>query len=153
MFHSLRRYATLAATDRWLLARAYVEIIVVDIALRLVGFRRLAGWTEATEGESQTPISEPDLQLARTRARWTYVASRHHFVRARCLHRSLALHRQLRRLGLPSRVRLGVRKENGELLAHAWVELGDQVVNDDSAVVSTFTPLIGAGRSPVIQFE
>jgi len=53
----------------------------------------------------------------------------------------LALHQWLREEGLPSELRIGVRKDDGELRAHAWVELGGLVVNDGAGAVAAFTPL------------
>jgi hypothetical protein len=47
----------------------------------------------------------------------------------------------LRREGLPSQLRIGVRKADGALKAHAWVELCGSVVNDDPSAVAVFRPL------------
>jgi len=57
------------------------------------------------------------------------------------------LHHWLRGEGLPSELRIGVRKEHGALKAHAWVELGDHVVNDRPSAVEEFTVLSNARRS------
>jgi hypothetical protein len=61
------------------------------------------------------------------------------------LQRSLVLNYWLRREGLPSELRIGVRKDGDALKAHAWVELGRHVVNDPVAAVAAFTPLAGSG--------
>jgi hypothetical protein len=74
------------------------------------------------------------------------MAARHHVVPAHCLHRSLVLHAWLRREGLPSSLRIGVQKANGELRAHAWIELAGQVINDRPAAVAPFGVL--SSRSP-----
>jgi hypothetical protein len=58
-----------------------------------------------------------------------------------CLRRSLTLVRELRRLGLAGTVHIGVRKVSGRVEAHAWVQVGDTVVNDDPAVTTTYTEL------------
>lgn len=58
----------------------------------------------------------------------------------------MVLHRWLREQGLPSELRIGVRKDGGALIAHAWVELGAHVVNDSRAAVMPFTRLpLGPG--------
>jgi hypothetical protein len=75
------------------------------------------------------------------------VAARSHVVEARCLHQSLALHAWLRRERLPSELRIGVRKSYDELIAHAWIELGGQVVNDGPDRVAEFSPLATPGRA------
>jgi hypothetical protein len=93
------------------------------------------------------PAGRPADAPARHRAAryaWAIaLAARHHVVRARCLHRALVLHRWLRREGLPSELRIGVRKVDGALLAHAWVELDGEAVGDQPAAVAAFAPLTG----------
>jgi hypothetical protein len=41
-----------------------------------------------------------------------------------------------------SRVRVGVRRIDGEFGAHAWVELGQRVLGDDARHVSSFAQLL-----------
>jgi hypothetical protein len=62
-------------------------------------------------------------------------------VSATCLRRSMTLLRELHRLGLGADLQLGVRQGGGGVEAHAWVQVGDEVVNDDPAVVATYLPL------------
>ncbi|GAB4150634.1 MAG: hypothetical protein Fur0021_13490 [Candidatus Promineifilaceae bacterium] len=57
-----------------------------------------------------------------------------------CLARSLFLWGWLRQLDVPANLRLGVRKQAGTLLAHAWVEYAGVVLNDDAAHVAQYTP-------------
>ena len=49
---------------------------------------------------------------------------------ATCLRRSMVLWWMLRRRGIDSSVRIGVRMEDDALLSHAWVEWEDTVLND-----------------------
>ncbi len=57
-----------------------------------------------------------------------------------CLSRSLALSWLLRRQGIESDLRIGVRNHEGEFQAHAWVECQSQVLNDASDVASRYRP-------------
>src|SRR6266566_2063615 len=134
-----RRLLRLDHEDRRLLIRAFVALAAVDVRLRLFGFQRVIDSLG-----SSSPMRQPtdqDLHRARRYARWLQAAGRHHAVRARCLHQSLALHRWLTAEGLPAELRIGVRTDNRSLVAHAWVELGGQVVNDRPDALSVFTPL------------
>ena len=66
---------------------------------------------------------------------------------ALCLPRALAAHSMLRRRGIASRVCLGVAREQGNVIAHAWVEVGgdnDIVANPGT---STLTRLAEFGGS------
>ncbi len=65
--------------------------------------------------------------------------------RPTCLRRSLVLLRELRRLGLDGTLHVGVRNETGVVLAHAWIQVGNEVVNDDRAITDRFSP-IAAGE-------
>src|SRR5579862_760828 len=129
-FSRVARARELSLQEWGLLLRAFATIGRVDLALRLFGFRRLVERTQ-TEATAETDhVAVEDLWRARRYARWIDSAARYHFVRAECLHRSLALHSWLRHEGLPSELRIGVRKTSDALAAHAWVELGGYVVND-----------------------
>lgn len=65
-------------------------------------------------------------------------AARRGVFRPKCLVRSLALHRMLERSGIHgSVIRIGVRREGDELLAHAWVEhMGITLIDPPSAVAA-----------------
>jgi len=141
LLRRIRRLLALSSAERRLLVRGFVKLWAVDLGLRAWGFRRFIERAQRAAVSAGRPIGAEDLRRAREYARCLEVASRHHPVRARCLHQSLALHRWLLEDGLPSGLRIGVRKESGELNAHAWVELGGNVVGDQPAVVAAFTPI------------
>jgi Transglutaminase-like superfamily len=58
-----------------------------------------------------------------------------------CLRRSITLVRELHRLGLASTLHIGVRRIDERLEAHAWVQVGVVVVNDDDEEIATYTGL------------
>ena len=68
------------------------------------------------------------------------IAARRTPLRVTCLPRSLALHWMLRRRGIESTLRIGVRKRGDHLEAHAWVEQGGQPLLDDADVGLQFAP-------------
>lgn len=57
-----------------------------------------------------------------------------------CLTRSLCLQWLLRRHGIDTELRLGVKLDEGQLHAHAWVEMGGHPVNDREDVAERFLP-------------
>ena len=138
-----RRLVGIAGSDRRLFAWAFLRIAAVDLELRLLGFERLLRRQDGLIGREARAVGPADVAAARERARWLEVASRHHFVYARCLHRALALHGYLRGQCLPSELRIGVRKEGLALVAHAWVELAGEAL-DDSDGAGSFVPLQGS---------
>jgi hypothetical protein len=141
----LRWYGSLSGDDRRLALAAYFSLLAVDVGLRVLGFRRLMARVRPARPAGVQAIAAAKLRRARRYAAWLETVSQHHFVRAHCLHRSLALHYWLRRKGLPSDLRIGVRKDGNELRAHAWVELGGQVMDDRPADVAAFAVLSAPG--------
>ncbi len=138
----VRRFLGLSGADRRRLARAWLALAVMDARLRARGYRRVIARIERRR--TLRPASPADVARARGAARWLAIAARHHVVGAHCLHRALALHAALRHAGLESVLRIGVRKEDGVLRAHAWVELGGEVVTDTAEAVAPFAPLAPA---------
>lgn len=63
-----------------------------------------------------------------------------HFFPANCLTRSLTLWWLLRRQGIVSDLRIGVRKTDGEFQAHAWLEHQGQALNDAEDVGASYSP-------------
>jgi len=59
----------------------------------------------------------------------------------KCLGRSLALCWLLRWHGADAAIHIGVRKGNRGLDAHAWVQIGDLVMNDSEDVTERYTRL------------
>lgn len=139
----VRRFLALPAADQRRLAWAWLTLAAIDARLRALGFRRLVRHIERSRDFHAVTAAE--IARARRAARWLDLASRHHVVGAQCLHRSLALHAALRRRGLESVLRIGVRMEDGALRAHAWVELAGEVINDTDASTRDFTRLVSSG--------
>jgi len=65
---------------------------------------------------------------------------------ALCLPQALAAHAMLRRRGIASRLCLGVKRNNGVLDAHAWVEIGDDRIVG-GAEAGDFTRLAAFGTA------
>jgi hypothetical protein len=120
--------------------RAFVALAVADMALRAFGFQRLMQQSQPSPASDRI-VGAREIRRAQHYAEIIEAVSRHHVVRSHCLQRSLVLHRWLRREGMQSELRIGVRKDSGQLEAHAWVELGGQVVNDQLSAVRAFSPL------------
>lgn len=139
----LWRYLALPPADRRVLLRAFLSLSLVGLTLRVFGFQRVVQRARVpilTHG--QMPDVE-NLRRGRYYARKIDAAARRHVLPARCLHRSLVLHQWLRQEGVPSELRIGVRKDAGAFRAHAWVEIDGQVVNDTGVAVAPFTALVG----------
>src|SRR5262249_47280154 len=128
--------------ERWLFLQALALLPITAVALRLIGFRRWQSLlarrpplsAAVAEGDSQTET------LTRLVAQSVSRAARFSPYTASCLQRSLVLCWLLRRQGVLSDLRIGVRRSEGRFEAHAWVEYRGTVLNDPPHVVENYTP-------------
>lgn len=140
---AIRRILSLRPREKLLVSIAFLEHSRIDLELRMIGFRKLLSQIERETPVAESAVRDEDIERARQYARWVGIAARVHPLNPQCLHRSLVLHRWLRRESLPSRLRIGVRKEGSSLLAHAWIELAGVIVNDEPVILSRFQVLVG----------
>ncbi len=84
------------------------------------------------------------MAVAQKIARIQEGVSRHLIWHASCLEQSLVLWWQLSRRGISADLRVGARKEAGRFEAHAWVEMGNVVLNDSGEAHLHFAPFDGS---------
>jgi hypothetical protein len=136
--------------DRWFLVQAAALLPVLSLALRLAGLRRVQAALERLAPhpgpqEGVDPLAE---ERVRSRARLIRAAATHGWYRANCLPQSVLYWWLLRRRGVDAELRIGVRKEAGGMVAHAWVEYRGLPLNDRAEVHMKFRPFsqaIGSG--------
>lgn len=143
--NSWRKFQKLSGCERSLLLQALLLLPLTAYLLRLFGFRRLyaamAQWLPPKRNLIGTPRTAP-----KAIARLVQLASWHGFYAPNCLQRSLVLWGLLRRQGIESDLRIGVRKQTGQFEAHAWVEYEGCVLNDSQEVHQQFAPFAEAIR-------
>jgi hypothetical protein len=130
----------LPGRDRWTLVEAAALLPAASVGLKLIGLRGCQNVLAvlAPGGPFATPDNAADS--VPSTARMVRIAATRGLWKASCLPRSLVLAYLLRRRRIDARVRIGVRRQNGNLEAHAWVEVDGGVVNDRSDVHEQFAP-------------
>lgn len=132
----LEKAGELSGRDWLCLVRALWTLSVVRLALPVVSFDRLQRWAGTVRATPE--VSTPDPP----RTAWLVnVAANLHPAPMRCLARSLTLARLLARRGIATELKLGVRLEGENLLAHAWVEWQGRPLNDAHGVVPQYAEL------------
>src|SRR5690348_11471791 len=131
MLKSLRRFSALERTAQTLFLRAVVMLPFVALSLKFRGFEATRSTlrkalSHATPQKDSASLNRP---IALT-AHMVNAADRHGLVHPSCLVKSLTLWWLLGRQGIPSELRVGVRKEGGNLEAHAWVEREGIALNE-----------------------
>jgi len=130
--------------ERKLLIQALVLLPIINILLKSMGYARLVQTIE-----KRIPISEKakpassrkHLNDAQGVARIVSIAANHGLYQATCLRRSLVLIILLRQQGIESELCFGARLLDQGLEAHAWVEIGGVVINDNPDIRLQYTPL------------
>jgi hypothetical protein len=141
MRRRLEQLRALAPRERRLLARLILLLPAIGAALYLLGFKRtrdLLARLAPTQADQDRLAGASTADEAQRIARLVAIAAHHGPYRATCLRQSLALWWLLRRRGIPAELRIGVRKDSGDLQAHAWVELAGQALNDPLGATSSY---------------
>jgi hypothetical protein len=142
----LRKLRRLSWDERWLLARAFVLVASIRVALRLFPFRILRPvLARATFGAAPRRRSRP---RAVERVPWAVALAAAYVPGSTCLVQALAAQILLVRYGEASKLQIGVaREQRAGVRAHAWVEHGGKVVIGNSPLgdwaLDDFLPLFG----------
>ena len=135
--HLARKLAALSVTEWRELVQAQWALLVAQTMLRRRPVGELA--TPAADAMEADIARMPE---ARRLALAIMRAARFGVFRPQCLVRSMALSRMLSDRGIQGAVvRVGVRRADGQFLAHAWVELAGETLADADEHVESFVPL------------
>lgn len=126
------------------LLTALIALPVVSLGVRGLGYRRVRRLLAALTARTPEPPPDAGPQAERL-AVLVRSAARRGPHRAKCLAESLVLWGLLRRRGIESEIRIGVKKERREFAAHAWVEHEGRPLNDGSDVRGRFAAFPSAG--------
>lgn len=141
------KFRALDPFEKRLLVRALFALPIVALSLRLLGFCRSKTLLSKSSPriDPRAELDPIDSELAGKIARTVRIASERGPYRPNCLPRSLVLWWLLRRQGIDSDLRIGVRKTangvrkttNG-LEGHAWVEHRGLALSDSGDVHQRF---------------
>jgi Transglutaminase-like superfamily len=119
---------------------AFLTVVLALIVVRFVPSARIFTWANRPPRRIN--------RFAGDQISWVLWAiesvSAKPWLNALCLPRALATHAMLRRRGIASRLCLGVAREGQALIAHAWVEIGENKAVSDPHV-DRFTRLAEFG--------
>lgn len=134
--HSLAKLRMLSPAERRLLLQALLLLPLASTGLRVGGMRRTRAWLSGLTHAEATQALD-----AATVARVVRIASQRGPVRAKCLSAALTLEALLKRHGHRGELKLGVRKGQRGLEAHAWIEHDGAPLMETAGVRQRFGPL------------
>jgi hypothetical protein len=117
----------------------YITVLLLPalkIAINVWSYRRVTAVLVRTS-QGRTKATDPEQVIAGS-VRIVRAAANYRALRATCLTRSMALWWLLRRQGIESEIRFGVKRGDDGIAAHAWVEQGRRVLNDRADVRKTY---------------
>ena len=134
------KFWRLSRPERRLLLKAFIILPLISLGLRLLGLQKLQTLLSRLDsGKKEATNEKAALAQSQNIARVLGIASRHGFYQATCLPRSLALWWLLKSQGIECDIRIGVRKSDAGLDAHAWVEYLGRPLDDSQEVHENFS--------------
>jgi hypothetical protein len=135
----LRRFWVMSPDDRRLLLASAVMVPVVTATLRGVRIHTVFGGLRWLADRLPRPVAPDAPEVVVRRAGVLLgLAARNGLHEGTCLSRSATLWWLLRRRGIDVDLRIGVRKDDDRLDAHAWIEWNDVVIDDRPAAVRQY---------------
>lgn len=130
-------FLALGWNERWLFAQALVLLPIAALALRAMPFGRLRSLLDRPMLNASTDHRARASRIAHMVA----AAGAYGPYRATCVPQSVVLQWLLRREGIRGEMRYGVRKADGAVSAHCWIELDGEPLIDSPAVRDQFAVL------------
>ncbi len=149
---NIRTALSLPSRDWLTLTRAWFLLLLVDLGLRVLPFRRVQRAC-MQKNVRQAPRPDAVESTISTTDRLVNMAARHHLYSMSCLRRALVLLCLLRREGIAAELQIGVRKEHGGLAAHAWAEHAGRPIGQPWNVALYYFPLLARDTNSFPNWE
>jgi hypothetical protein len=142
MWERLRRFRDLPAPARAIFLRAAALLPWVALRLKMQGFQVTKNSLQGFAAKLQITLLDPNENAERVTltARMVRAAARHGIGNPSCLEESLVLAHLLRRQGIASQLRIGIKKNIPKFEAHAWVECDGMALNESEALHDHYAP-------------
>ena len=140
VLRKLRSASRLSPKDWLLFIQAWIWLLLFDLGLRTRPFPELQTFAarlipNPTLSPEQTENLLLTLRIAIDRAHYN------HLYPMTCLRRALTLQRLLAKRGISTELKIGARKDNGKLNAHAWIEYQGQTIGEPEEITERFSVL------------
>ena len=131
MWERLRRFKALKRPAQSSFLRAMLLLPLVSLSLRWRGFRATQAMLERFPANGSGGQDSPEIsKRAALTAHMVSVADQCGLLRFSCLAKSLTLWWLLGQQGIAADLRIGIKKEKEQFMAHAWVERNGTALNE-----------------------
>jgi len=145
MLHKLRSASRLSPTDWLFFTQAWFWLLIFDLGLRTRPFPDLQAFAARL---AKCPVPSPEQTESMIRVLKAAVdhARYNHLYPMTCLCRALTLQKLLSERGIAAELKIGVRKEAGQLSAHAWLEYQGKPLGEPERIKEQYAALMKAPR-------
>lgn len=134
------RWLSLSSGERRLLLGLIIGLPLIAVMIHLLGVFRTRRWLERFSSNAATRKADSDnMQKAERLAELAEIAGRRGAIAFTCLRQALMVYWLLRRRGFAPELMIGVRKRDGMVDGHAWVELQGAALNQQNLTHVAFT--------------
>jgi len=140
MLRKLRSASQLSREDWFLFFQAWFWLLVFDLGLRTQPFPRLQSYAGQLSARPTSSTEETENLIRKLRIAVDH-ARYNHLYPMTCLRRSLALQKMLAKRGISVELKIGVRKDEGQLSGHAWLEYQGKTIGEPEMITERFSAL------------
>ncbi len=141
MWRKARTVLSLPAGDRWIIAQAWILFLLVDLGLRSMPFQSVQNWLGWGQKFASRENSVDEAGQVSRLNQLVKIAGRNHIYPMTCLRQALVLKWLLDRNKIKTNLRIGVKREQDQFNAHAWIEYRHQPVGEPGTVSREFSPM------------
>ena len=141
MLHKLRSASRLSPTDWLYFIQAWFWLLVFDLGLRTRPFPDLQAFA-ARLAKRPAPLPEQTESMIRALKAAVDHARYNHLYPMTCLRRAFTLQKLLAQCGIAAELKIGVRKEAGQLSAHAWLEYQGKPLGEPERITEQYAALM-----------
>jgi len=142
VLYRLRQFYRMPRPDRGLLLLIAIMVPVIEIGLRVAGFKRICSCLRHVA--KTTRLTENSAAEIERHRRLLFLFHQQLPFAGGCLARALTLWCLLQRKGIDTDLRFGLRRDDGALAAHAWVEHQGQPLTIDRQVHERYCAFAGS---------
>lgn len=128
MRNKFRIALTLSFSDWGILITAWFRLLYIDLLLRCLPYPRVQQFVNKQHQNKHVIATGQAWEIIRRYQRFVLLAARYHLYQMGCLRQALTMKMLLGKQGLITVLRLGVRKESNQILAHAWLDYEKQSI-------------------------
>ena len=150
---SLTKLFKFSIKELWVLLEAWFIFVKWDL---LISFTQYETWRNKivlSPNLDNATSSINDATLAKQIKliiKLSEIAARFQIRKMNCLRRCLSQQQMLKKRGFSAQMHIGVRFEEEQLLAHAWLTIQGKVINDSEDVIDRYSELKSVSEKGIL---